>query len=211
MARRPVSPTLATARPYCAHSHGLALGLVLLAYGFSGGVTAFQCAHVPSLHFRVAVTTAPNARPGMFAIAHTRPRSPRASSATKPCRLCSNSRGVCRRSPDRPCAPRVRIGVTHAPQATAAHRTAGVAGARRRPRPARLRRRAPADLASGRDIFRHGTFGDEQLWTGALRCTRPLRNSTRDRAIGRRRSISRCCRPRRRRSRPGRWIRRARR
>jgi mono/diheme cytochrome c family protein len=26
-----------------------------------------------------------------------------------------------------------------------------------------------ADLTSGRDIFRHDTFGDEQLWTGALR------------------------------------------
>ena len=28
---------------------------------------------------------------------------------------------------------------------------------------------SPADLTSGRDIFRHDTFGDEQLWTGALR------------------------------------------
>ena len=28
---------------------------------------------------------------------------------------------------------------------------------------------SPADPTSGRDIFRHDTFGDEQLWTGALR------------------------------------------
>src|SRR6187431_2360230 len=28
---------------------------------------------------------------------------------------------------------------------------------------------SPAEPTSGRDIFRHDTFGDEQLWTGALR------------------------------------------
>ena len=28
---------------------------------------------------------------------------------------------------------------------------------------------SPAEPTSGRDIFRHDTFGDEQLWTDALR------------------------------------------
>ena len=33
---------------------------------------------------------------------------------------------------------------------------------------------SPADLASGRDIFRYDTFGDEQLWTGFLRMQEAL-------------------------------------
>ena len=41
----------------------------------------------------------------------------------------------------------------------------------------------PADLTSGRDIFRHDTFGDEQLWTAPSGCTRPLRSSTEDRTL----------------------------
>ena len=67
---------------------------------------------------------------------------------------------------------------------------------------------SPADLASGRDIFRYDTFGDEQLWTGALRMHEPLAklDPKTALAVGLKVDLE-ACRPRPwRRSRLGRWI-----